>query len=362
MAYGLANATLSDMTNRVTDVTVNSLNTDGATGQGETSYQNTKWSEYWGYFNAIPELKQAMMMKAIWVVGKGYTADPETTVILDHIRGFGKDTFKDILYNQYLTARLAGDSYAEIIMDDKKNLINLKPLDPGTIKIIVDEKGMLLRYEQTSKLPGKAAKRFDPEKIFHLAHNRIADQFHGMSDIESMKQTILAEYENFTDMKKIMHRYAKPLVIFKLKTDNQAKIDAFVVKMDNATNKGENIYIPDDENILTYEVVQVNVNNIVMAWRENIKNKFYTSLGLPHTIFGGGAGTESQSKINYLAHEQVFSYDQSWVQDQVWKQLYLKINLNSPVTLLENLQADEAKDANQGLEIQPQDVTPGVGQ
>lgn len=361
MAYGLSNTTLSNLSTTVTDVTVTPMNTDGATGQEEYTWQNTKWSEYWGYFNTIPELKSAMIMKGIWVTGKGYTADPETKVILDHITGWGKDSFKDILYNQYLIMRLAGDSFAEIIRDKDTNLLlNLKPLDPSSIKIVVDSKGILLRYEQVNKITGKN-KIFEPEKIFHLSHNRLADQIHGVSDIESMKETILAELENFTDLKKIMHRYAKPLIIFKLKTDDQSKITAFVAKMDQAVNKGENVYIPDDENILSYEVVQININNIVMTWRDDIRNKFYRTLGLPLIVFGNAGTTESGGKIEYLAHEQVFSNDQLFVEEQVWNQLYLKIKLNSPVTLLENLQQDQNKDAKQGMEIQQNDVTAGSG-
>ena len=51
MAYGLANTVTSNLTNTVTDITVTPLNTDGATGQNEYTYQNTYWSTYWGYFN-----------------------------------------------------------------------------------------------------------------------------------------------------------------------------------------------------------------------------------------------------------------------------------------------------------------------
>lgn len=360
MAYGIANTVTGNMSTIVTDIEVSALNTDGATGQKEYTWQNTNWSTYWGYFNSIPELKSALLMKATWDVGKGYTADPETTVILDHISGWGKDTFLDILFNMDLISRLAGDSYAEIIRDTDGLLLNLKVLDPSSIKIVVDERGLIKRYEQTNKITNKIEK-FDPDQIFHLSHNRLADQVHGISDIVSMEQTILAELENFTDMKKIMHRQARPMIIFKLKTDDQTKINAFVAKMDNAMLRGENVYVPDDENILSYEVVQINISNTIMAWRDDIRNKFYRTLGLPLIVFGSSGSTESGGKIEYLAHEQVFSHDQKFIEEQIWNQLYLRIKLNSPVTLLENLQQDERKDADQGLELQPSDVTAGSG-
>lgn len=361
MAYGISNTVISNMSNVVQDVTVPSLNTDGSNGSEEYTWMNTRWPEFWGYLNAIPELKSALLMKATWDTGKGYTCDPETAVILDHVSGWGKDTFLDILFNMDLISRLGGDAFAEIIRDsDSGLLLNLKVLDPGSIKIVVDKKGIIKRYEQTNKIT-KDVVKFMPEDIFHLSHNRLADQIHGISDVISMEQTILAELENFTDLKKIMHRYAKPMVIFKLKTDDINKINAFVVKMDNATKLGENIYVPDDENTLSYEVIQINVSNLVLEWRESINRKFYRALGLPLVLFGSAGTTESGGKIEYLAHEQVFSHDQKFIEEQVWNQLFLRIKLNSPVTLLENLQQDERKDANQGLEFQKQDMTPGAG-
>ena len=361
MAFGISNATSSNMTDNVADVTVTALNTDGATGQNEYTWQNTNLSTYWGYFNTIPELKSALLMKATWDFGKGYTADARTKVILDHVTGWGKDTFLDILFNMDLISRLGGDAFAEIIRDKKTGtLLNLKVLDPSTIKIVVDEKGLLKRYEQVNKITKKTIV-FDPEDIFHLSHNRLADQIHGISDIVSMEQTILAELENFTDLKKIMHRFARPMILFKLGTDDPSKISAFVTKMDAAVNKGENIYIPNDANTVSHEVIQVDVGASVMAWRDDIKNKFYRSLGLPLIVFGTSGSTESGGKIEYLAHEQVFSHDQRFIEEQVWNQLFLRVKLNSPVTLLDNLQKDEAKDANQGLEFQKSDATAGSG-
>ena len=361
MAYSLANTATSNLTTAVANVTVSAMNTDGATGADESTWQNTYWSTYWGYFNSIPELKSALLMKATWDVGKGYTCDPETKVILDHVTGWGKDTFQDILFNMDLISRLAGDAYAEIIRDKKTGLLlNLKVLDPGSIKIVTDNKGIIKRYEQTNRVANQSLK-FEPKDIFHISHNRLADQIHGISDITSMENTILAELENFTDLKKIMHRQARPMIVFKLGTDDPSKINAFVAKMDAAVNKGENIYVPDDKNTFAYEVVKIDLSPMIMNWREDIRNKFYRSLGLPLIVFGNAGTTESGGKIEYLAHEQVFSHDQMFLEEQVWNQLYLKIKLNSPVSLLENLKADQKKDSAQGLEIQPNDVTAGSG-
>lgn len=353
------------MTNRVADVVVSAKNTDGINDQDETEWINANWSKQWGYFNEVADLKSALIMKAIWNVGKGYITDPETSVILDHISGWGKDTFDDILFNAEITRRISGDSFTEIIRDpDTGLLINLKPLDPGAMKIIVDRKGIIKRYEQIAKTGNKQVlNKFKPEEILHLSNNRLADQIHGISDIDSMEKTILAEYQSFDDMMKIMHRQAKPMIMFKLGTDDPTKIAAFVEKMDKATNKGENIYIPDDANSVNFEVVQVNVSQIILEWRNDVRNKFYRAMGLPLIIFGTAGSTESGGKMEYLAHEQVFEKDQRYLEKQIWNQLGLKINLVPPVSLLQDLQNDENKDAgaSAGLQMQPNDMTAGSG-
>jgi hypothetical protein len=360
--FDIANTASSDLTNNVANLSPESMNTDGPTGS-ELIWQNVDWSKYWGYFNTVPELKSAMLMKSCWVVGKGYTCDARTEAILDHVSGMGKDNFQDILFNMDMISRLAGDSFAEIIRDEKTGiLLNLKPLDPGSIQIVVDKRGIIKEYRQTSKVSDNIVK-FKPNEIFHLSHNRLADSIHGCSDVVAIEKTILAEYENFEDMKKIMHRQARPLIMFKLKTDNSAKIAAFVKKMDEACNKGENIYIPDDENTVSYEVVQISIGDIIMSWRTDIRNKFYRTLGIPQIVFGSSGATESGSKIEYLAHEQVFEHDQKFLEGQIWNQLYLKINLISPVSLLPPMHEDQQKDGKANMmSLQKNDVQAGVGE
>ena len=206
-----------------------------------------------------------------------------------------------------------------------------------------------MRYEQVNRIESrKVVKKFQPNEIFHLVHNRVANQIHGISDISGIEELLKAEEENFNDMKRIMHRQARPLIIFKLKTDIDSQIDKFVATMDKAMNKGENIYIPDDDNIVSWEVVQVNVSQIIMEWRNDIRNKFYRTIGLPQVVPGaGGQSTESESKVIYFAFEQIVEKDQRFLEKQIWAQLAVRINLVPPATLALDLQGDNEKDTGQ---------------
>jgi len=359
----IASAQISDMTNDVASVTVDLMSTDGVADQKETTWVNNEWTQQWGYFNTIPDLKAAILMKAAWMTGKGYTTTPREQVILDHITGWGKDTFEDIIFNAEVIKRVAGDSYCHIIRDKKTGiLINLKPLDPSTIRHVVGKDGRLIRYEQTSKVKGSPDKKFKVNEIFHLSHNRLADQIHGISDIKAVEQTILADNESFEDIKKIAHRQARPMIMFKLGTDDPTKIAAFVKKMDAAVNKGENIYIPDDKESVDFEVIQVNMSSLIFDWRNDIRNRFYRTIGLPQVIPGAsGQSTESETKVIYFAFEQLVQMDQKKLERQIWEQLAIKINLIPPTTLSADLQGDERKDATTTTGFQPNDTQVGVG-
>jgi len=342
-------ASTSDYTNTISFQSP-SATTDGASISGETTWSNENWSKYWGWFNTNPELKSAIIMKAIWDTGKGFTCDSRTEGILKRMIGWGKDTFSDILLNLNIVRYIGGDAYAEIIRNENGTLLNLKPLDPSTMRHIVSPKGELIRFEQISKSGGEP-KKFKPEEIFYLSCDRIADQIHGISKIAVLEGTLKAEEESFADMTKLMHLQAKPFILWKLKTDDTAKISNFVTKIQNARKYGEDMFIPDDDDAVTHEVIQLNPSQIVIEWRNNITNKFYRSLGLPLILFGQAGSTESGGKIEYLAHEQVFEQDQRFLEQQIANQLQLEINLIPPTSLMENLQTDQRKDAGQGLNV-----------
>lgn len=337
---------------------------DNPSTQGLTRWNNEEAPKQWGIFLAAGDFKSAILMKAIWNVGKGWTTlSTHSQQILDRIVGNGKQNFDDILFNMEVMKRVFGDAYAEIIRDPKTNeLVNLKILDPANVTILSNNKAMIKGYElATGKNSKGKTQTFKAEQIFHMPNNMLGNQIHGISDIAGMEKTILADDKSFEDLQNIVSFQAKPFIIFKMKTDDQTLINAFVTKVRNARAAGDDMFIPDDENLLSYEVVQVNPSSILMEWRNDLRNGFYRKLGLPLILFGASGSTESGGKMETFAHEQVFEYDQRDIEGHVWDQLGHKIDLISPTSLLNSLQSDQAKDASQGLEVQPSDVTAGSG-
>ena len=357
----ISSAVASDLTGAMTDYSVDTATTEGATDQKETTWMNTHWTQWFGYYKSIPELAAVIDAKATWTVGKGFKADEITTMLLDTFKGFGFDTFNTILENMIRTYQIGGDSYCEIIRDDEDNLINLKPLDPSVMKHIANRKGIIIRFEQTSKTK-TPTKKFKPEEIFYLPRNRVADEIHGNCMTERLATIILMRNEAMDDWKRVMHRNIDPVWIFHLDTDDTTKINAFKAKMDAARGKGENMYIPKDAVVPELIATAGNASLNPLPWIESLNNYFYQSAGVPQIILGGmGAITEAAVKIAYLAFQQSIEEEQLFIEEQVLSQLNLIIELEFPASLENELLSDKAKDETNGA-TQPNDTTAGVGQ
>jgi hypothetical protein len=328
---------------------VDAVNTDAAGDNKETEWTNSFWATYLGYYKSIPELMAAIDAKATWTVGKGFKADPFTTLKLMNIKGNGVDTFNTILENAVRTYHIGGDAFIEIIRD-KGELVNLKPLDPGSMKIVANRQGLIIRYEQISKVK-MPNKKFAPEDILHLSRNRVADEIHGVSLIPAIEQIILMRNEAMSDMKTLMHRHVKPINVFKLDTDDVAKIAAFKAKADAATDKGENLFIP--KGAVEHELVSVPANATLnpLPWIQQLNQYFFQATGVPQIIVGGSQEmTEASAKIAYLAFEQTIEEEQLYIEEQILSQLNLEIELSFPATLQNELLSDNAKDGAQNID------------
>ena len=336
---------------------VDTQNTDAAFDQKETTWTNTRWSQYLGYYKEIPELNAAIDAKATWTIGKGFVADEITTMLLDTMTGWGKDTFNTILENMIRTYHIGGDAFCEVIRDEEGNLINLKPLDPGVITIVVNKQGRVIRYEQTAKVKGTPNKKFQPEEIFHLARNRVADEIHGVSIIEKLETIILMRNEAMADWRRVLHRNVDPMMIYHLDTDDSTKISAFKAKMDAARGKGENMYIPKDAVVPEQLSIAPNSSLNPLAWIESLNNYFFQAAGVPQIIVGGSQEfTEATAKIAYLAFEQTIEEEQLFVEEEIGLQLGILLNLEFPASLENELLSDKAKDGEVQA-TQPNDMT-----
>ena len=356
----ISGALASDLSTAMTDYSVSSESTDGATETPETIWEDDKWEQNLGYYKTIPELAAVIDAKATWTVGKGFKTNKAHSIILNGMIGWGKDTFNTILENMIRTYYIGGNAYAEIIRNKKGQLENLKPLDPGTMRHVVNSKGIIIRFEQTSRA-NKPAKKFKPEDIFYLARNRLADEIHGQGMVERLAEIILMKNEAMTDWKRVMHRNVDPLWIFHLDTDDDDEIAAFKTKHDNARKGGENMYIPKDVVVPEQVATATNATLSPLAWIESLDAKFYEAAQVPKIIVGGTGGiTEAAVKIAYLAFQQTIEEEQLFIEEQSGIQLGVEVKLEFPASLENEMLSDNKKDG--AINIDASETTAGMGQ
>lgn len=352
----ISSASSSDMTNTVTNFSVDSQNTDGAGAAKETTWQSTDWPQDYGYYQEIPEFKTAIDAKATWTIGAGFETDEITMMLLDRIKGNGKDSFNSILKNLIKVKTITGDSFAEIIRDQNGVLVNLKPLAPDSMVIVQNQKGRIIRYEQVNKTKNPN-RRYTPDQILHLSHERMADEIHGVRIIKSLKWLILARNESMADWKTVLHRNVQPLWIFHLDTDDTTQIAAFKTKMDAARENGENMYIP--KGAVVPELVTTGTNNSLnpLTWINQLNDYFFQAVNVPQIIIGNAKEfTDASGKIVYLSYEQSVKSEQLYIEEQILGQLNLEINLTFPASLQNDLISGEQKQPDL-VANQPSDTT-----
>lgn len=336
----LSNSTITDMSNVV--------NNYEATNSATTRENNyiTSYAQWKGYYDEVPMLRALVQRKACWTMGKGYKCDKKTKELLRKIKGNGLDSFNTILFNSLIVATIAGDSYCEIIRNSRNELRNLKPLNPDTIRIIADEKGMIKKYEQTDTTHKKILHTFDKEEIFHIAINRTADTIHGESTIEKIESILKMRKEAMDDLQLVFHRYVKPLWVFSVDEDNQTKIDAFKAKVDNCVNKSENLVVPKDtvDKIERISIPQYSSLD-PLPWVQNLTNEFLIAEGVPASVLGSGANSaEATAKVLYLAWQQVVEWNQLFLTEQIYLQLGIEIELEFPASIQPDLKENVSKE------------------
>ena len=345
--------------------TTASEDVDRAGNLTDVKWVNTNWTKYNAYYKNHSSAKSTINKLKMWTVGKGFTADKKTTDILDKIRGWGKDTIDGVLQNQIGVRHVNGDSYAEIITPneeplkpDGSNLLNLKPLNPGTMGHVMNPQGILEGYKQKNLDGTETPFRLD--QIFHLCLNRNADEIHGTGDIESLTTFLDKIKQIDEDMAVMFHRFVVPLVIWKLNTDNKAAMKTFQAQEKAAWNTGENLIIPDTA--VDFQLLEAGrgIGKVInpMEWRNKWTEEVIKGGGVPALIMAIESGTtEASSKMVFLAWELVIDEEQRNTEAQFKAQLGLTIKLPDPPKIDASLMGDENKDAGSQTKVKPSETT-----
>jgi len=120
-----------------------------------------------------------------------------------------------------------------------------------------------------------------PDKMFHLARNRVADQVHGTSQIDATKWIIDARNEALADERVIKHR-DKALGIAYYDTTNSTKITSAKSEIHKAVENGDMLLLPKDE--LKIEPYPSRSSEDRQNWLQYLENLNYQTGGVPRSI------------------------------------------------------------------------------
>lgn len=351
------NTTRTDMDNTVSDFEIDAGIIDEESTTGTTEWISSHFSEYIGYYKTIPELKKAIDALADWTIGRGYKTDGRTTNMLKLISGWGEDTFQSILWNMLVIKKINGDSFAEIMRDPNNPsiIINIKPLNPSRIKIVVNQKGRIKHYEELGR-DNKAKRKFKPKDILHLSNDRVANEIHGVSVVEACKWVIDARNEAMRDWRRILHRNLAAVRIIEVDEDDTTRLNKLKNIWEEAVDKGDVMIMPKGVASPVNTDAPVNPE----SWIRYLENFFYQAVGVPKIILGGSQEfTEASSKIGYLTFEQVYMSEQRLLEQDIFAQLGLTIKFERPVSIKEDIVSSEAANTGQ-VGFQPNEVNTGV--
>jgi len=339
-----ANLTTTNYTDEKTEFTVDSKSLNSPSSLDETSYTPSfdKWN---GYYRDIPQARQIIDTISKWVFGKGFKGRDKAK--LSRIIGNGKENARKVFINIWKTAKICGDGFGEVIKDKSGRITNLKPLNPQRMKVIYSNKGIIKEYRQ-DRGDGTDLS-FSKEEILHMQNGRIGDEMGGMSIFEALEALILSENEVMSDLRTLFHRFVKPIKFFYSDTDDEAVMAAQAKKINDAYAKTENIVLPKGtlEESKT-EIVSTQTGGLSpLEYYKLLIRTFTSACGVPEVIMGWSSDTtEASAKIVYLAWEQTIEDEQLSVEEDLENQLNIKINLEFPQTIEEQLAKDKSKDGS----------------
>ncbi len=337
----------------VPDYGVASKSTDAAFALKENKpFSNENFTKYYGFYSKIGEYKSAINSFATLVIGQGYTTDNATKVMLENITGWGEDTFPSIIWNMIVVKKFNGDSYSEIVRNDKGTLINLKPLNPERMAHILNKEGLIERYEYTQY--DKKVEEFKPNQILHFCNDRVADEPHGTATTEAVEWVIEALEEARRDWKRISHR--STIRVLYVEESDKTRLDNLKRDYKEGIKNGEVLILPGNNKDYQFQDLNLPPVEAFLSWIRYLGDQFYNQLGINKAAIGGTQdNTEASAKVGLFSNESVWAREISEVEADLWNQLAVKIKINKQPSMMDNLQTQESKN-NAQTGFQPNDT------
>lgn len=311
------------------------------------------WTKWHGIYRTIPEARSTIDTWCDWVVGKKLIMDSKTKKIVDRIRGNGKDTMRLILKNILRKSCICGDGFGDINKDKAGRLINLKPLNPGTIRIESNKKGMIEKYKQVTnnQINAEVLDEWDLDEMFHIFNSRIADEIHGIPELEKTYNIMKWKHQSMGDLATMFHRYVFPVLEIYAKTDDPVELADIEATYTKSQKNMESRIIPAGaiEKVDRVSIPQFSTLD-PLPWQKFLRSYHTESSNVPDIIRGKSDEVSlAAGKLNVFSYKEKVIMKQIEYSEQIRLQLGLDIKFEAPPELdveIDNNQKAENKNNN----------------
>ena len=348
----LGSATTTDFTNTVPNFVVESMSLDIANSDGsETFVYYDKATQNYGYQLQHPQIASRLNSLCTWAYKQGWSTKSKSQELsLIGIDGNGKESFGSIIWNHGNIKLGHGDAFCEIIRSDSGALVNLINISPERVKTVF-KSTRIVRYEiwDGSKWVKKKI-----AEIFHSISKKLGDSTHGTGDIQSNKNVNDAMIEAFDDERVIKHR-DKALGIVEYKTNNTGKIQFVNKQIEKAVANGEMVGLPEDAAEIKPYPSKSSEDR--QNWLGYVENLGYQTSGVPRSVVTSDGTSEVGGINGHLIFEPIYGAEQLEMENDLWKQVGIRIKFTRPPSLAPKTQENAEKNTGQ-TSIQESEVEP----
>ncbi len=305
----------------------------------ESSSYQCDWNKWHGIYRKIPEARSTIDLECKWIIGKKISMSDNAKKITDRIRGNGNQTFRKILMNHLRVSKICGDSYLEKIKDKAGRIINLKMLNPGTIKVQANNKGMITKYEQVSSNQSieksTVLQTWQPDEIWHLMNDNIADEIHGIPELEKTYDIMKWKSQCMNITSVIFFRYIAPILEIYANTDDPTELAAIVALYDKSIKNFENRVIPKGA-IDKVERVSVPQYSTLdpLPWLKFLRSYYTESSNCPDLIRGKSDEVSlAAGKLNYVGWKEKIIFKQLEFAEEIKANLGIEVEFEEPIEI-----------------------------
>lgn len=330
------------MTDNVPDYTINSYSIPKPENSGkEYYYYFTDAKENLGYYMNIPAVFASFNALGTWATGRGITTSRINVPILEKIMGNGSESFQKIMFNHLIIKLIVGDSFCEIIRNDKGTLINLIPISPERVRIVYED-NRIKRYDVYNDKEGW--RPIKKQSMLHSINKKIGDSIRGTSQLNAVKSIVKAWHEALEDTRVIQHR-SKALGIAYYKTDNTGKISYLNSQIEKAVKNGEMLGVPEEQ--VEIKDFPTKATGDRIAYIQYLENLFFACSGVPRSIATSDGVSEVGGKMGHIIFEVTYGKEAQDLEDDLWLQVGIRVKFNKPPSLGGLVSEEEQKNSNQ---------------